>query len=124
MVLLQVIGGVISIFVSALFLWIVSRMANLKDKSFGMALRIAAFVGIIGMSMNYLLEGALSSLIFATTIILSIILVKRYQEERLAKSCVVACIWVIISVGATMAIAFLLGTLLMGAGFSAIAGAA
>jgi len=80
MVAAQVIGGIISILLSAFFLWIVSKLFKLKDKSFGTSLKIAAFVGIIGMVLNYFLKGALSIAVFVITLTLSIGLVKKFQE--------------------------------------------
>ena len=122
MVTAQVIGGIISIFLSAFFLWIVSKLFKLKDKSFGMALKIAAFVGIIGMALNYFLNGALSLIVFIITLTLAIGLVKKFQEVSLGKSCLVAFVWVIISITAAMLVAFALGMLFLGLGTTGMAG--
>ena len=114
MVAAQVIGGIISILLSAFFLWIVSKLFKLKDKSFGTSLKIAAFVGIIGMVLNYFLKGALSIAVFVITLTLSIGLVKKFQEVSLGKSCIVAFVWVVVSITATMLVAFVLGMFFLG----------
>ena len=121
MVLAQVMGGVISIFLSAFFLWIVSKLFRLKDKSFGMALKIAAFVGIIGMALNFFLKGALSIVIFIITLMLAVALVRKFHEVSWGKSCLVAFVWVIISATAAILVAFVLGMFFLGLGVTGMA---
>ena len=121
MVVLQVIGGALFILMSAFFLWIISKIARLEKKSFGMALRTAALVGIITMALNQILKGALNSVIFAVTLMLSMILVKKFHEATWLKSVIVACAWTLVTTGTVMGLAYLIGLILMGAGFQTIA---
>ena len=122
MVVAQTLGGIISIFLSAFFLWLVVKIFKLKDNSFGMALKIAALVGIIGMVLNYFLKGALSLAVLAITLVLGVALVKKYHELGWGKSCAVSFVWLAVSITATMLVAFVLGMLLVGMGFASMAG--
>lgn len=121
MVLIQVIGGALFIIMSAFFLWLIAKIAKLKNKSFGMTLRTSALVGIITMGLNQILKGTLNSVIFAITLLLSMILVKKFHDGTWMKSVIVACAWTLVTTGAVMGLAYLLGLMLMGAGFQTIA---
>ena len=49
------------------------------------------------------------------------ILVKKFHDATWLKSVAVACAWTLITTGAVMTLAYLLGLILMGAGFQTIA---
>lgn len=121
MVFLQVIGGVLFILMSAFFLWIIAKIAKLKKNKFGFVLRTAALVGIVSMSLNQITDGVGSLVILGITLILSIALVKKFHDGTWAKSITVACIWTLLTTGTAMAFAYLIGLLIMGAGFQTIA---
>ena len=121
MVFLQVLGGSVFIFVSAFFLWIVSKAAKLENRSFAYALRTAALVGIITMSLNQIIQGMLDFVVFAITVLLSIVSVKRFHASSWLKSVIAASAWAVLTTGTTIAMAYLLGFILIGAGFNTIA---
>jgi len=121
MVFLQVLGGAMFILMSAFFLWIIAKIAKLEKNTFGFILRTAALVGIVSMSLNQITEGVGSLIILGITLILSIALVKKFHDGTWVKSITVACIWTLLTTGTTMALAYVLGLLIMGAGFQTIA---
>jgi len=121
MVFLQVLGGAMFILMSAFFLWIIAKIAKLEKNTFGFILRTAALVGIVSMSLNQITNGVGSLIILGITLILSIALVKKFHDGTWVKSITVACIWTLLTTGTTMALAYVLGLLIMGAGFQTIA---